>query len=184
MGREERRVCHIKNSTTRNGIVLSKSDIKRFWKLVAVNESDTECWLWLGGAPKNPYGHFSVGPRKTAKTLLAHRVSYFISKGHTNLQVCHTCDNTRCVNPKHLFAGTQLDNRQDCKLKNRTARGTKHGMNVLSESEVLQAADLHVTGMSIIEIANNLKRAETTIRHIIDGRTWSWLTGIHQKGIQ
>lgn len=57
-------------------------------------------------------------------------------------------------------------------------------MNVLSESEVLQAADLHVTGMSIIEIANNLKRAETTIRHIIDGRTWSWLTGIHQKGIQ
>lgn len=114
---------------------LSNEDIERFWKFVDKKDSNS-CWDWLGGGPNNPYGNFSVGPRKTVKTYLAHRVSYFIHFGQTDLQVCHVCDNTRCVNPNHLFSGTQLDNRVDCKQKGRTARGTKHGNNILTGIKV------------------------------------------------
>lgn len=158
-------------------IKLSKSDIKRFWAFVDKKGPD-DCWIWGGGGPNNRYGNFSVGSRQNAKTLLAHRVSYFLTYGETDLQVCHKCDVPRCVNPLHLFAGTQKDNRVDCKNKERTARGCEHGKSVLNEETVFKIIDLYQTNKSISSIAHQLGRAETTVRHVIDGRTWSWLTGL------
>ncbi len=92
---------------------LNRGDIKRFWNFVEKKGLD-DCWIWKGGGPNNRYGNFSVGPRKSAKTYLAYRVSYFLAYGPISLQVCHHCDVTRCVNPLHLFEGTQKDNRVDC----------------------------------------------------------------------
>jgi hypothetical protein len=155
---------------------LSAKDIERFWTFVDKRGPD-DCWLWQGGGPNNRYGNFSMGPRESCKTLLAHRVSYALAYGETSKQVCHQCDVTRCVNPAHLFAGTQKDNRVDCKQKGRTARGEQHGRRVLSEKEVLRIIDLDNQRMSVPSIAQKLGRAETTVRHVVAGRTWSWLTG-------
>ena len=155
---------------------LSAADIKRFWTFVDKKGPD-DCWIWQGGGPNNRYGHFSVGPRKSAKTLLAHRVSFAIAYGETDLQICHRCDVTRCVNPVHLFAGTQKDNRVDCKQKERTARGENHGYHVLTEKEVLMIIHLDKTGMAVLAIARKLGRAESTIWNVVSGRSWSWLTG-------
>jgi len=81
---------------------LSKTDIERFWTFVDRKGPD-DCWLWTGGGNPKRYGHFSIGPRAITITALAHRVSYFLAYGATDLQVLHHCDVPRCVNPAHLL---------------------------------------------------------------------------------
>lgn len=79
------------------------------------------CWEWVGARKsKNirSHGHFSLGG---GDTIVASRMSYILFKGPIpkKLYVCHTCDNPPCVNPHHLFLGTQKDNMQDCLRKGR-----------------------------------------------------------------
>lgn len=155
---------------------LNEKDIERFWRFVDKKDPD-DCWIWKGGGPNNPYGSFSVGPRVSAKTLLPHRVSYALAYGETKLQVCHTCDVTRCVNPARLFAGTQKDNRVDCKQKGRAAKGEGHGCHKLTEKDVLEIIRLDEAGWLGIDIARKFKRGKSTIYNILHGKNWSWLTG-------
>ena len=77
-----------------------------------------DCWLWI---PKtnDKYGLFNWA-NEYGKTKRAHVAAWLIYKGSTNgLNVCHSCDNTKCVNPNHLWLGTQKDNLQDMTKKNR-----------------------------------------------------------------
>lgn len=74
------------------------------------------CWEWTGVKSRSGYGRLPVG----RKNLMAHRVSFFLSRGEwpKNL-VCHKCDNRLCVRPSHLFEGTHKDNFEDCRSKGR-----------------------------------------------------------------
>ena len=77
------------------------------------------CWIWKAGIRgNNGYGGFRVN--KTS-IRLAHNVSYELYKGNipTGLKVLHTCDNSLCVNPDHLYLGTQMDNIKDRDMKGR-----------------------------------------------------------------
>lgn len=156
---------------------LSQSDIERFWSFVDRKGPD-DCWLWMGGGNPKRYGHFSIGPRETAITALAHRISYFLAYGVTNLQVLHRCDTPRCVNPAHLFEGTQKVNRVDCKQKDRTAKGTEHGKHVYTEDEVLEAVRLYYSGHRICDIASRLRMTQGAVWNIVNGKSWAWLTGV------
>lgn len=105
--------------------LLEKIDRKNF----------NDCWYWSGKRNANGYGVMGIGSRtdKTRKMALAHRVSFELFKGEIpdGHFVCHTCDKPSCVNPDHLFSGTQFDNMQDCAQKGRTKKTTsthcKHG---------------------------------------------------------
>lgn len=79
---------------------------------------ENNCWNWQGALNHGGYGKFSM---KTYKNISAHRASYIIFKGKIadNLYVCHTCDNPKCVNPDHLWLGTNKDNQRDSIKKGR-----------------------------------------------------------------
>lgn len=88
----------------------------RFIKFVSIDEVDS-CWNWKGATVGFGYGHYWNG----TKNVRAHRFVYEFAFGkiEDGLCICHKCDNPKCVNPLHLFAGTQSDNMKDCYAKKR-----------------------------------------------------------------
>lgn len=86
---------------------------------------DTPCWIWQGQTAPNGYGRLWHGGRNVS----AHRHSYaqFVGPIPGGMLVCHHCDVKNCVNPEHLFVGTQADNVADKTRKGRQAKGATHG---------------------------------------------------------
>lgn len=107
---------------------IRQQDKIRFWSKVKKTNS---CWIWIGSVYSNGYGCFFVD----GKNIGANRFSYKIhfNKLPRNLFVCHQCDNIKCVNPKHLFLGTQKDNLQDMVIKGRAATGDRNGTHTHPE---------------------------------------------------
>jgi hypothetical protein len=88
----------------------------RFMAKVQVNIV-TGCWEWIGARNNHEQGQFVVEHKK----VLAYRFSWELHRGKIpeGMYVCHKCDNPPCVNPDHLFLGTQSDNIRDCVSKGR-----------------------------------------------------------------
>jgi hypothetical protein len=111
----------------------SVSPKRRIW-LCSEADPETGCWIWQKGKDKDGYGQFSFKNRN----YKAHRVAYRLYVGPIpkGMQVLHKCDNTSCVNPKHLFLGTNDDNTVDMVQKDRQAKGEDSARAKLTEDQV------------------------------------------------
>jgi hypothetical protein len=157
----------------------------RFWQ--RVNKTNT-CWLWLG--PKNPvngYGQANWSRKELRKNrvVFAHRAAWILTYGEIpdNLQVCHKCDVRLCVNPEHLFLGTQADNLADMDRKGRRvsvgAPGSTNGAkitlkDVLYIRELLGKIPPKQKGRfnKIKEMAQHYGITFQNVYRIINGESW------------
>jgi len=81
-----------------------------FWDKVALTSNPDKCWEWQGSLNDSGYGNTSF----KCKGIKAHRLAWFyVSGSHSTKHILHSCDNRKCVNPKHLREGVQADNSRD-----------------------------------------------------------------------
>lgn len=122
---------------------------------------DTGCWEWIKGY-SGMYGKVRI----KYKTMLAHRASYIAFKGQIpeKMLVCHKCDNPKCVNPEHLFLGTQKDNINDAIKKGRVNyKGINNRFCKLSENQIEEIIKLKEEGFTYQRLS---KIFNCTITHI------------------
>lgn len=109
-------------------------DKELYDRLVArVQIDERGCWIWQGPwrkkarHPSHHYGYIAMfdpraGRRRSVNT---HRAMWIAMHGlpAEGMQVCHRCDVPKCINPAHLFLGTNRDNVLDCHSKGRHSNG-------------------------------------------------------------
>lgn len=115
---------------------VQKSSEERFWLKVDKSGGEDACWRWTGAHAINGYGLLWIKD----KHVYAHRFSFILFNGGIadGMLVCHKCDNPICVNPKHLFSGTNNDNVQDKVNKGRSPKGDKHRSTILPDVKVAE----------------------------------------------
>ena len=135
--------------------------------------SGDKCWVWQGCKDKNGYGRMTYH----GKDKRAHRIAYALFHGEeppSNILICHRCDNPSCVNPKHLFAGTNGDNVRDMVRKghHRDISGEANPMAKLTEADVIEIRKMIADGFSKRIIAHQFGVSERYIYYIVTKRTW------------
>jgi hypothetical protein len=162
----------MKTRNLETGRFIVAQDIEtRFWEKI-YNKFDDECWNWFGAITDKGYGNIDVN----GKMVGAHRVSWEIHFGKIpdGMHVLHSCDNKRCVNPRHLFLGTNLDNMRDKVLKGRQPNGRMIWQAKLSDSDIPKIRELYSTGeYSHRKLAEMFGlSSHSSIRKIINGTAW------------
>lgn len=108
--------------------------IKRF--LDKVKQVETGCHEWQAGQARGGYGKY----QDAGKTVTAHRFAYENFVGPIgSMHVLHKCDNRKCVNPEHLFLGTNADNIADMDAKGRRVHTTKVTLEMASQIKAMRA---------------------------------------------
>lgn len=132
---------------------------ERFWEKVAKRNPD-ECWEWQAYTKPGGYGDFDgIG---------AHRFSYELHYGPIleSLFVCHKCDNPLCVNPAHLFLGTNADNVADMVQKGRQKKSR------FTKEQIAEMRDLRAKGETLQAIAEKFDTAKSTVYAIVTKKFW------------
>lgn len=151
-------------------VKVSDSDIKRrkvdFWKRVSIGEID-ECWEWMSGCVKGGYGRFYI----KKKMIYAHRFSFAEKYGAgavNGVLVLHKCDNRKCCNPNHLFAGNTKKNYYDALHK-----GRNRSRRIKLSPEIAKEIRLLKTFLSAEDVAKLYSVTKSTIFRIWRGIRWS-----------
>jgi len=147
----------------------NKTQEQRFFAKVDKN-GPNGCWIWTG-CISGGYGRFNyrldLPPTalgaEHGRTIIASRASYIIHKGPIppGMLVLHHCDNPPCVNPDHLYVGTDFDNSRDREVRGRVARGMMFPHAILTENDVREIRVLLAEG--------KLSRPQIGLRYGVSG---------------
>lgn len=151
---------------------------KRFWSKVdkeggPIHPELGRCWIWTAGRIRpGSHGTFYLGGHATA-----HRVAWMLERGPIPSGACvlHRCDNPPCVNPDHLFLGTQADNVADMDAKGRRAsrRIMCVSMSKLTEAD---ARAIRCSREPTRVLVKRYGISDSAVRQIRNGRSWKHLS--------
>ena len=137
------------------------------------------CWNWTGKRNRRSYGCISISTDGQKRTVIASRLAWELYCGPIpqGLFVCHHCDNPACVNPAHLFIGTQKDNLQDASRKGRLknlphAKGMQTANAVLKDSDIIEIRSKAAAGVLRTDLARKFHVYRQTIYRIVNRSTW------------
>ena len=134
---------------------------------------DSGCHIWTGTKNSEGYGELRFG-RHMRKV---HRLRYAHTYGPIPdwLLCCHKCNVRECINPEHIYLGTDADNTRD-KIDAGThlirARGRDHHNTPLEEADVLEIRRLDAAGSTRAEVARRYNVTTATIGNIVNRKTW------------
>ncbi len=170
--------------------IIPQAYPERFWK--RVNRTDG-CWVWTASTVTGGYGKFWDGKRH----VRAHRYAWEMVNGPVpnGLEVLHTCDNPPCVNPAHLFLGTQADNMRDMVRKGRMwtqqhpdraalnldrirpldQRGELNGRARFTADDIRKIRQMAADGVTQREIARIVGMSRSHVAAIVLRKKWRHL---------
>jgi len=144
--------------------------ISQFWSKVNKTSGlgpNGDCWEYTGYI--SPYGYGKFWHYNQLKYLSAHRFSFQLAgKFIKNDDLCHTCDNRKCVNPDHLFEGNTLINNLDKQLKGRASKKLT--------ADVVKIIKFERKLFTNVEIAKEFGINKETVACIRRGTSWKHIT--------
>ena len=145
-------------------------------------EPKTGCWLWVGKTNADGYGELHSEDNEFGLRS-AHRYSYTIHHGHipAKLQVLHKCDQPCCINPDHLFLGTQQENIADMDRKGRrkVGVGVRHSKARVNNEQAIAIKQEYSKGLlKQKDIAEKYGIDRSAVSAIVNNRTWKHVKGI------
>lgn len=145
---------------------LSHMDVVRFLSHVDLSG---DCWEWQRATDRDGYGLFKLNKRMR----FAHRVAYVIENGDLdpNLLVCHSCDNPPCVNPQHLWTGSNKDNQRDKSVKGRIG-GERNPNAKVTETDMAQILERHSLGESVKSLTDEYGFSRCHLYKVLRGDQW------------
>jgi hypothetical protein len=160
---------------------MRPSVLTKEFLLKRCSEAVDGCLEWLGG--KTTRGYPLVNSQ--GKVVYAHRemmrICLSLDRLPSGILVCHKCDNPSCINPEHLFLGTQADNMRDMSVKgrcghithpDRVLRGTRHGMAKLTASDVREIRSRCGNGEKQREVAEDYSITQAAVSLIVRRINW------------
>lgn len=138
---------------------------ERFWKYVHKDEKD-KCWNWIGAKMSRGYGHLVY----KGKLIASHRYSFELHHGAISpgLFILHKCDNVACVNPNHLYAGTQKENIRDAITRGRLKMGTGDNCQIskIKENDRITIGKMIINGARVCDLIKIYPVCRRTIHRI------------------
>ncbi len=142
-----------------------------------VKDPNSDCHLWTASTAGKGYGQIKIPG--TRKQIYAHVLSYMIHKGEVpeGVQVRHSCDTPRCVNPGHLLLGSSADNHQDMVDRKRSTFGERNPRAKLTEEQVVEIRTLNAQDVPRTEIAERFGLHPMSVARIVRGDAWTHASG-------
>lgn len=153
---------------------FTTEDAVRFWRKVDRGAGRDDCWTWTGSKyGRDGYGGFSVARGKARgqqPPKYAHRAAFALTHGPIphGLSVLHRCDNPICVNPSHLFLGTQADNMRDAAAKGRL-HVERPRRQKLTTAQLIEIDALYAAGLPQVCIATQFGVSTSFISKYLHG---------------
>lgn len=167
---------------------LTEQQVKSFWSHVSKSPHSKGCCEFIGEYTNGGYGrvHLTGGGRGR---FMAHRISWKLHTGqNTELFVCHHCDNRKCVNPEHMFLGTNRDNIVDAVKKGRIpianplkrkpewiACGEQIGSSLFTNEQILEMRSMYDSGVIQDKICKKFNTIASTVSRIVRRLSWKHL---------
>lgn len=156
----------------------SREYIKRIMEERYTVDKDSGCWIWTGTKSAGGYPKISLRTLDgRPKQWYAHRVSYWYHNNNLpdDMHCCHKCDNPLCINPDHLFLGTDLDNHKDKVNKGRQTKGISHGGHKLTDDVIkkIKSGELKISRQLSLELLGH--KDSSHLYAIKNGKLWKHL---------